>query len=64
MEEIEKVNLRQHPYLLLSHPRDKSFVNKILHDYNTKFSAPTPIRIYYDIETADTNTNDVPNHKS
>jgi hypothetical protein len=40
------------------------FVNKILHDHNTQFSVPTPVKVYYDIETADTNSNDVPNHKS
>lgn len=40
------------------------FVNKILHDHKTKFSVPTPVKVYYDIETADTNSKDVPDHHS
>jgi hypothetical protein len=56
----------QDQYFHLVSARDnRMLLNKILHDYNTKFESPEEIiKVYYDIETADTHSDDVPQHTS
>lgn len=64
-ELVEPINFRAEQYLMLHDPRDKrGSVIKIAHDMGIKFSRPTATKIYYDIETFDFVSKDVPHHTS